>query len=310
MKLNYAIIGTGALGGYYGGKLAQAGQQVHFLFHNDYEYVKKNGLQVDSVKGDFLIKPINAYDSAGEMPLCEVVLVCLKTTNNYLLKEILPPLLREDTVIVLIQNGLGIEHELAGYFPDHTIAGGLAFICSEKKGPGRIAHYDFGNIKIGTYQGGHEEIVEQIFLDLKHAGLHAEKASDLNKARWEKLVWNIPYNGMTVVMDTTTDRLMKQHDSRQLIWELMAEVVEAANQCGAGIDIEFAHKMMYLTDRMTPYAPSMKVDYDAGRPLEIKAIYTNPVMTALEAGYNMRKVAMLEKQLLFLQSKSLYSLTF
>jgi 2-dehydropantoate 2-reductase len=109
MKLTYGIIGTGALGGYYGGRLALAENDVHFLFHSDYEQVKRNGLQVDSVKGNFHLTTINAYNSSNQMPKCDVVLVCLKTNNNNLLKDLLPPLLHANTVVVLLQNGLGIE---------------------------------------------------------------------------------------------------------------------------------------------------------------------------------------------------------
>ena len=87
MSLKYGIIGTGAIGGYYGAKLAKAGNDVHFLFHNDYEYVKANGLQVDSVNGSFHLSDLAVYHNTKDMPQCDVVLVCLKSTNNYLLRD-------------------------------------------------------------------------------------------------------------------------------------------------------------------------------------------------------------------------------
>ena len=113
MNLRYAIVGSGAIGGYYGGRLANSGCDVHFLFNTEYEHVVQNGLRVDSVKGDFVINPINAYHSTADMPKCDVVLVGLKTTQNHLLPQILPPLLKPDTLVVLIQNGLGLEANLA-----------------------------------------------------------------------------------------------------------------------------------------------------------------------------------------------------
>lgn len=301
-KLNYAVIGTGALGGYYGGMLAKSGQNVHFLFHSDYEFVRENGLQVDSVNGDFLIKPVNAYNSTSHMPVCDVILVCLKTMNNYLLKDLLPPLLHKDSVIILMQNGLGIEQELAEHFPQHSIAGGMAFICSSKIGDGHIAHYDYGSLRIGFHQRNNDEIGEQISNDFTRAGITMEMVPDLNQARWQKLVWNVPYNGLTVVLNTTTDRLMKNENSRRLVRDLMMEVITAAGCCNAQIGEDFVETMMKFTDAMTPYAPSMKLDFDAQRPMEIAAIYTNPVKTAFRAGFDMKKVAMLEQQLRFLQS--------
>ena len=132
----YGVIGTGAIGGYYGGKLARSGQEVHFLLHRDYDYVKEHGLQVDSCDGSFHLDHVNAYHRTADMPQCDVVLVCLKTTNNHLLKELLPPLLAPHTIVVLIQNGIGVEADVQQMFPDTAIVAGLAFICSAKTEPG------------------------------------------------------------------------------------------------------------------------------------------------------------------------------
>ncbi|MDP4204346.1 MAG: putative 2-dehydropantoate 2-reductase [Bacteroidota bacterium] len=302
MSLKYAVIGSGALGGFYGGKLAHSGKDVHFLFHSDYDYVLKNGLKVDSVHGDFHLTGINAYRSTADMPKADVVLVCLKTTNNHLLKSLLPPILHSGTVIVLIQNGLGVEQDVASVFPQQPIVGGLAFICSNKIGDGHIAHLDYGKLNLGVFQGDIDPVVEQIKTDFTEAGVPAEVASDLMQARWQKLVWNIPYNGMTVVLNTTTDRLMSETSTRQLSYDLMLEVINGARACGVEVKESFADKMMELTDSMTPYAPSMKLDFDYKRPMEIEYIYSRPVKAAMEAGYAMKKVAMLESQLRFIQA--------
>ena len=105
-NMKYAVIGTGAVGGYYGGRLANAGLDVHFLMHSDYEYVRKYGLQVDSCDGSFHLDSPNVYASTADMPKADVVIVALKTTRNHLLKELLPPLLHEETLVLLIQNGI------------------------------------------------------------------------------------------------------------------------------------------------------------------------------------------------------------
>lgn len=129
--MRYGVIGTGAIGGYYGGKLAHVGKEVHFLFHRDYAYVKQHGLQVDSCDGSFRLDPVNAYVDTADMPQCDVVLVGLKSVNNDKLRYLLPPLLKEDTLVLLIQNGIGIEEDVQQMFPDVQLAAGLAFICSE-----------------------------------------------------------------------------------------------------------------------------------------------------------------------------------
>ena len=149
--MKYAVIGTGAVGGFYGGKLANAGKDVHFLMHSDYEYVKQNGLQVDSCDGSFHIDNPNVYNNTSDMPKADVVIVALKTTRNHLLNELLPPLLHKETLVLLIQNGIGPEPELQKQFPDLYLAAGLAFICSAKTEPGRVNHQCYGSINIGNY---------------------------------------------------------------------------------------------------------------------------------------------------------------
>ena len=130
--MTISVIGTGAIGGYYGTKLARGGQDVHFLLHRDYEYVKEHGLYVKSCDGDFRLDKVNAYNTTEKMPKSDVVIVGLKTTNQSMLKTLLPPLLKDDTVVVLIQNGLGLEKDFALRFPGVSVMAGLAFICSSK----------------------------------------------------------------------------------------------------------------------------------------------------------------------------------
>ena len=302
MNLKYAVIGTGDIGGYYGGRLAQAGKDVHFLLHSDYNHVSKKGLQIDSVNGDFHIFPIKAYQSTSEMPKCDVVLVGLKSTQNHLLPQLLPPLLKSDTIIILVQNGLGLEQQLAAALPGQPIAGAAAFICSSRVGKGHIHHADYGAITIGEYQKCAPEVLSQIKTDFDEAQIPCTITQNLQEMRWRKLVWNIPYNGLTVALNTSTDKLMASSATRQLVTDLMNEVVDAAAACGAPFEREFVGKMLAMTDRMTPYSPSMKLDFDNHRPMEIEAIYTNPVKTALAAGYHMRKTEMLEQELRFIES--------
>jgi len=301
MKLKYAIVGTGALGGFYGGMLAHAGNDVHFLFHSDYDFVCKNGLKIDSVSGNFHLQNINAYHHTGQMPKCDVVLVCLKTTNNKVLKKLLPPLLHANTCVIMVQNGLNIEADLAVAFPNLSIAGAMAFICSNKTGEGHIAHLDYGKITIGSFQQENKELLGQVCDDFIAANVQAEFSENLKESRWQKLVWNIPYNGLCVVLNTTTEQLMKHPKTYELIRDLMFEVIGAANACGVQIAEGFVQAMLDSTSVMKPYAPSMKLDFDFKRPLEIGAIYSAPIAEARSKGFDMPKVAMLEQQLQFIQ---------
>ena len=297
--MRYGVIGVGAIGGYYGSKLAYSGQEVHFLSHSDYQYVKERGMQVDSCDGSFHLEHVNVYQYSADMPKCDVVIVGLKTTNNHLLSSLLPPLLHEHTAVLLIQNGIGVEADIQQMFPEVQLIAGLAFICSAKTEPGRVNHQCYGSINLGNYSCKDEKLFQQILNNFTNAGIQAGSVP-YEEARWKKAVWNMPFNGMTVALDTQTDLLLKNPATRQLIRDLMMEVVGAANHLGvSGLDESFVDKMIETTDAMTPYSPSMKLDYDFHRPMEIYYIYTRPIEIARAAGYHMPKLEMLEAELRF-----------
>ncbi len=302
--MTYAVIGTGAIGGYYGARLAQSGKQVHFLLHSDYDYVKEHGLQVDSCNGSFHLEPVLAYNDTKLMPKADVVLVCLKSVNNHLLPTLLPPLLHENTLVVLIQNGIGVEEDVQQAFPNVQLAAGLAFICSAKCEHGRIDHQCYGQINLAGYSCRQEEVLHQVCADFNAAGVKAGLV-EYHEARWKKAVWNMPFNGMTVALHTQTDKLLQHPATRQLIRQQMMEVIGAAQHLGVkNIDETFADLMISMTDDMTPYSPSMRLDYDFHRPMELHYLYARPIQIAASAGYPMPRLEMLMRELQFLQSQN------
>jgi 2-dehydropantoate 2-reductase len=245
---------------------------------------------------------VNGYKNAADMPKCDVILVCLKTTGNHHLPELLRPIIHAKSVVILLQNGLGLEDDMSAQLPEAMFAGGLAFICSNKVAPGHIRHLDYGKLNISSYNVTDPSVLSQVVTHFQHAGIHADLLPDLKFARWQKLVWNIPFNGMTVVLNTTTDRLMANEQTRELSKELMLEVIRGANACGVPLKEMLAQQMIDMTIKMKPYAPSMKLDYDHRRPMEIGYIYSKPIETSRKAGFEMHKISMLEKQLQFIQS--------
>ena len=325
--MRYGIIGAGAIGGFYGAKLARAGQEVHFLLRSDYEYVKQHGLQVDSCDGSFHLTDVNAYLSTEDMPKCDVVLVCLKSVNNGKLQTLLPPLLHDKaaskreqsdaridsaereqarpkvkTLVVLIQNGIGVEEDVQKMFPDVQLAAGLAFICSAKTEPGRVNHQCYGSINLANYSCKDEALMQAVVDEFRQAGIETGLV-EYHEARWKKAVWNMPFNGMTVALHTQTDLLLKNKATRQLIREQMMEVVRTAQHLGVkNLDESFVDKMIATTDAMTPYSPSMRLDYDFHRRMEIYYLYTRPLEIAREAGCPMPKLEMLEAELRFLET--------
>ncbi len=294
-----AIIGTGAVGGYYGGLLQKAGFGVHFLLHNDYEPVRQHGLKIESPNGNFRLPNVLAYDDPQKMPRCDLAIVSLKTTNNDLLPRILPHVLKDDGLALTLQNGLGSDDEIAKIIGNDRVLGGLCFLCSNKIAPGHIRHLDYGLITLGEYRknrqpGGCTPRLKQLGADLASAGIPIKTVADLPLAQWKKLVWNIPFNGLTVVHNALTNELLKEPQTRDRCQKLMQEVATASTACCRPIESAFLEKMLVDTEKMKPYAPSMKLDFDRGRPLEIESIYGNPLQAAQAAG-----IAMPETQRLY-----------
>lgn len=286
----YAVIGSGAVGAYYGGCLQRLGRDVHYLCRSDYTHVHEYGWRIDSVNGDFVLPKVNVYDDVNDMPRCDVVIVALKTNYNHLLKDLLPPVLNDGGVVLILQNGLGIEQHVAEIVGADRVMSGLCFICSSRIGPGHVHHMDYGRVEFADYR--HDQTPAKITPrmrgiadDFEQAGNDVLLNEDLVSARWRKLVWNIPFNGLTVVLNTDTATIMADPTHRAYAHALMREVQAAAKACtGRVIEEEFIEMMMDWTDNMEPYLPSMKLDHDAGRPLEVEAIFGAPLQAARQAG--------------------------
>ncbi len=294
-----AIIGTGAVGGYYGGLLQQAGADVHFLLNSDYEHVRQHGLRIESPNGNFKLMNVHSYNLPETMPRCDVAIVALKTTANPILKNILPHVLKDDGFVLTLQNGLGSEEEMAQIVGAGRVLGGLCFLCANKVSPGHIRHVDYGLITLGEYRadghpGGTTPCLEQLGDMMQSAGIAIQLIEDLPLARWKKLVWNIPFNGLSVVRNSRTDVLVREPETRALCETLMNEVVAASVR---PIDPAFIEKMMLHTENMESYTPSMKLDFDHGRPMEIESIYGNPLRSAKSRGIAMPETEKLYRQL-------------
>jgi 2-dehydropantoate 2-reductase len=302
---SYAIVGAGALGGFYGARLQQAGCEVHFLLHSDYEHVQRQGLICESKDGDFVLPTVHAYRDARDMPRCDVVCVCLKTTQNHLLPELLPPVVKHNGAVLVMQNGLGVEEYVAKIVGAERVLGGLCFLCSNKIGPGHIRHLDYGMVSLGEFASrGVSDRMRGIADDFQRAGIPVQLAEDLAVARWQKLVWNIPYNGLSVVLNANTDALMADPHTRRLVELIMQEIVADAHAVGVAVDQEIIERMLQYTDNMKPYRTSMKIDFDERRPMEVESIFGNPLRAAQQAGAKSPLIGMLYRQLRFLDERN------
>lgn len=307
------IIGTGAIGGFYGLLLARAGFDVHFLLRSEYAAVAERGLILNSaVHGRQTLHPVQAYRAAEDMPPCDWLLVGAKTTSNPELAPVIAAAAADGAKVVLLQNGLGVEDELRPLLPAGLhLLGGLCYICVHRAGSGEIEHQALGAVHLGYHSGPaanadeRQSILQEGAALFRAAGVESQAMADLDQARWLKLVWNVPYNGLAVLFDTGTSGLMAQQDSRALIQAIMDEVVDGARACGHAVPEGYAAQLFASTNRMPDYLPSMYHDHAQRRPLELHAIYAAPLEAAARAGCRMVRIEMLHQALRFIDERNL-----
>ena len=304
-KPRIGIIGSGAIGGFYGLMLARAGFDVHFLLRSEYAVVREQGLKLESaLHGDVQIA-VQAYASAADMPPCDWLLVGAKATSNAELAPLIAKAAAADAKVVLLQNGLGVEEQLRSALPASLhLLGGLCFICVNRLSPGVIRHQALGAVNLGYHSGPAEDggaaIVEEGAALFRAAGVDSQAMDNLGQARWQKLVWNVPYNGLSVLLGASTTPLMADSDTRELIQALMAEVVQGAAACGHELPEGYADHLLRVTEQMPDYWPSMFHDHAGQRPLELQAIYAEPLARARAAGCSLPRMQMLHQALAFI----------
>ncbi|MEM1353533.1 MAG: 2-dehydropantoate 2-reductase [Planctomycetota bacterium] len=299
MSRSYAIIGAGALGCYYGSRLEKAGCAVHYLMRSDYPYVSKHGLRVESMHGEVVLNTPSVYDDMAALPPCDVALVTMKSTSNAALPALLPPALKDDGVVLVLQNGLGVERQAAGIVGEERVIGGLCFLCSNRIGPGHVRQTRVDRLMLGEFATrGVSPRMRTIGADFERGQVTVSLSEDIGLARWQKLVWNVPYNGLCAVLDADTTMIMSNPATASLVVDLMHEVTSAAEAVGGyRIGESFVQKMLDDTAGMDAYQPSMLIDRREGRPMEVEAIHGEPVRSAEAAGYPVPKMRMLYEQL-------------
>ena len=290
-----AVVGTGAVGGFYGAKLAYYGREVHFLIRSEEERaaVRRFGLRVKSKEGNFRGAKTHVHATTDTVGMCDLVLIAVKATANDALSALLAPLVGPDTVLLTLQNGLGSEELLAERYGAERVLGGLCFVCLNKTAPGVIEHLGYGTVSLGAHAGWPLPRRHDIAWEFKRCGVNARVVADLAEERWRKLVWNVPFNGLTVLATAqrpvgappvSTADVLADPSLAYLARRLADEVVAAARKLGHAVPVDFADGQFKRTATMGAYLPSTTLDYAAGRPLELEAIWGEAYRRAFNVG--------------------------
>ena len=197
-SLRIAVVGTGAIGSFYGGKLAVGGRDVHFLVRGRFDQIKRSGIRIRGKTENFHVANAQVYETPTEIGPCDLALIALKATNSDTMLELIPPLLHRDTILLTLQNGLGNEEFLAQHFGVERVMGGLCFICLNRISPGLIEHLDYGHLNLGELAGVAKERTHKLAREFSQCEVECRAVDNLMEERWRKLVWNIPFNGLTI----------------------------------------------------------------------------------------------------------------
>jgi 2-dehydropantoate 2-reductase len=299
-----AIVGAGAIGCYYGAKLASHGREVHFLMRSDVAEIRRFGIRIRGKGENLHLAEMHAHASTEEIGRCDLVLIAVKATSNADLLGLIPPLLHEKTMLLTLQNGFGNEEFLAENFGAERVLGGLCFVCLNRVSPGLIELYDPGRVAIGEYNRGPEPRTHDVAGEFSRCGVVCSVVDNLALERWRKLVWNIPFNGLSVVAGgVDTEAILSDDHLRAECLALMDEVIVAANKCGFPLPAAAALEQIKRTEAMGAYKPSTLIDFQAGRPLEVEAIWGEPLRRAAAAGAVMPRLHELYEKIKALDSQ-------
>ncbi len=277
--MKIAILGSGSIGLYYGAKLAAAGEDVHFLLRSGYDEATTHGIRIFGADGDLHLHPVQAHRDTASIGACDLVLVALKTTQNAILQNLIPPLLGPQTILLTLQNGLGSDEALAARFGAERVLGALCFVCLTRRSPAQVDHFGHGTISIGEFDRPSQLRTARVAAAFRRAGIETRIVEDLAGERWKKLVWNIPFNGLAVADGgVAVDVLLARRLDE--VKALMRETIATAAALGHEIRPDFIDFQIERTEKMGAYQPSTLVDYLAGRELEIDSIWGEPLRRA------------------------------
>lgn len=277
-KPRVAIVGAGAIGGYYGCMLARYGCDVHFLLRSDYDTVMERGFRIRRPDESFTIHPVQGYQKSKDIGPCDLVIVAVKATANRHMQKLVAPLVDGHTLVLSLQNGMGNAEALAEFIPAVQIMAGLCFVCLNRVEPGVIENYMPGRIFIGEFMGSYRERTIEVVNLFERAGVEAYFSRSLNESLWRKLIWNIPFNGLSIAAGgVTTAEIMASEHLTKLAYLLMKEVQAAARAHGQIIPDDFLDFQIEETRKMDAYKPSSMLDFVAGREVEVEAIFGEPL---------------------------------
>ena len=264
------VYGAGAVGGFFGGLLAHAGEDVRFVARGaQREALQTSGLTIESrLRGTIVIPSVAVSDSAAAGGVVDLILVCVKTQQMAGILDDLAAAVGEQTVIVPLQNGVEADEHLAGRFPHATVLPAVVYVGATLDTPGTVSHVAAGTIGIGARLERDNAVLPAVRDLLAKTGQPIHISNDIQRERWHKLMWNAAFNSVSAITGRVPADLVSQPDTRALVLAIMNEVLAVGRACGVDLRQEDIDRHIAWTEGAAGLRTSTMVDRERGRPME------------------------------------------
>ena len=273
--MRIAIMGTGGVGGYYGGLLSQKGQEVIFIARGAHlQAMRAKGLQVKSVHGDFLVSPVQATADPAEVGPVDLILFTTKTYHTDIAAQAIKPMVGPETVVVPLQNGIDAAERLGAYVGREHLVGGVTWLSAAIEAPGVIGQYSqFRRVVLGEFDGKMTARLKRIFEILQATGITVELSADILKVLWTKFVFISAASALGSLTRAAIGEYRQVPETREVLTEALREVAAVAQAKGVQLEGDLVAKTLEFIDNAAPdMKTSMQRDVEAGRPSELESL--------------------------------------
>ena len=279
------VYGAGAVGGFFGGLLARAGEDVHFVARGaQLQALRSRGLTIDSRRFGSITVPVSTFDSAAAAGAADLVLVCVKTQQLAGIVEDLATAVGPHTVIVPLQNGVEADEQLSARFLHAAVLPAVVYVGATVDEPGVVSHVASGTIGIGANRDQDRHVLEAIRDTLGKTGQPVHISNDIQRERWHKLMWNAAFNSVSAITGRVPAELLAEPDVRSLIVEIMREVLAVGRARGVDLRPDDIDKHIAWTEGAAGMRTSTMVDREKGRTMEIDGLLGVVVRKGREVG--------------------------
>ena len=271
--MRIAVMGTGAVGGYFGAKLAAAGDDVVFIARQRHlPGLRRSGLRIESFNGDLHVRNGLFTDSPADAGVMDLVLFCVKSYDTTEAAAALAPMISKQTAILSLQNGIDNPDKIAGFWGTERTLAGVVYIGAQVSAPGVIQHSSGGKIVLGPISGHPGDTAHRVEQRLSRAAVPCAISAAIEQVQWAKLLWNAPFCAISCLTRSTVREIVESEALTNLALDCMKEVQAAARIRGIDLKTELFDQTLAFSRGLGDFKPSMLQDLEAGKPLEYDAL--------------------------------------